>query len=66
MKQLHRRIGASGRLSFGKPELLRATLGVEPGSVQPFAAINDKEGRVTIVLDAALDAPTRAQFPSAR
>ena len=54
LKHLHRRIGAAGRLSFGKAEVLRATLGVEPGSVTPFAAINDREGRVAIVLDRAL------------
>jgi len=29
-------------------------LGVEPGSVTPFAAINDTDGRVTVVLDAAM------------
>jgi Ala-tRNA(Pro) deacylase len=58
LKQLHRRIGASGRLSFGKPDLLRATLGVEPGSVTAFAAMNDKEGRVSILIDAALAAQT--------
>ena len=29
-------------------------LGVEPGSVTPFAAINDTAGRVTVVLDAAM------------
>jgi Ala-tRNA(Pro) deacylase len=54
LKSLHRRLGASGRFSFGSPVLLRATLGVEPGSVTPFAAINDSERRVTIVLDAAM------------
>jgi Ala-tRNA(Pro) deacylase len=27
---------------------------VEPGSVTPFAAINDKAARVTVVLDAAM------------
>jgi Ala-tRNA(Pro) deacylase len=54
LKSLHRRIGASGRLSFGKPEALRAALGVEPGSVTPFAVINDREGLVTVVLDRAL------------
>jgi Ala-tRNA(Pro) deacylase len=58
LKHLHRRIGASGRLSFGKPDLLRATLGVEPGSVTAFAAMNDKEGRVSILIDAALAAQT--------
>lgn len=53
MKRLHSRLG-SARLSFGKPELLLETLGVVPGSVTPFGAINDAEGRVTVVLDAAL------------
>ena len=54
LKHLHNRIGASGRLSFGKPELLLAVLGVPPGAVTPFAAINDAAGKVTVVLDAAL------------
>src|SRR3954470_23561776 len=31
----------AGRLSFGSPERLRTYLGVEPGSVTPFAVIND-------------------------
>lgn len=43
-----------GRLSFGSPELLRETLGVEPGSVTPFALINDPQTRVTPVLDQAM------------
>jgi Ala-tRNA(Pro) deacylase len=54
LKSLHRILGASGRFSFGSAELLRETLGVEPGSVSPFAAINDKAGRVNVVLDAAM------------
>jgi len=54
LKSLHRLLGASGRFSFGSPELLREYLGVEPGSVTPFAVINDKAGRVTVVLDAGL------------
>src|ERR1700751_5899346 len=54
LKSLHRLLGASGRFSFGSAELLRETLGVEPGSVTPFAAINDEAGRVTVVLDAAM------------
>ncbi|MCZ7642927.1 MAG: prolyl-tRNA synthetase associated domain-containing protein [Pseudorhodoplanes sp.] len=54
LKSLHRVLGASGRFSFGSAELLRAVLGVEPGSVTPFSAINDTEGRVTVVLDAAM------------
>lgn len=54
LKGLHRRLGAQGRFSFGAADLLREVLGVEPGSVTPFAAINDTDGRVTVVLDAAL------------
>jgi Ala-tRNA(Pro) deacylase len=53
LKQLHRRLGC-GRLSFGKPELLREMLGVEPGSVTAFALVNDPDRRVRFVLDAAL------------
>lgn len=40
-----------GRLSFGSADLLRETLGVEPGSVTPFALMNDGHGLVTPVLD---------------
>ena len=54
LKSLHRRLGAAGRFSFGSAELMRATLGIEPGSVTPFAAINDTEGHVVVVLDAAM------------
>jgi Ala-tRNA(Pro) deacylase len=43
-----------GRLSFGKAPLLEAALGVSPGSVTPFALINDIETRLTVVVDAAL------------
>ena len=54
LKSLHRLLGASGRFSFGSAELLRATLGIEPGAVTPFAAMNDSARRVNVVLDAAL------------
>jgi Ala-tRNA(Pro) deacylase len=57
MKALAALIGA-GRLSFGSPERMRARLGVEPGSVTPFAAINDRAGdpsaRIRVVLDAEM------------
>ncbi len=53
LKGLHQRLGA-GRFSFGSAEAMRETLGVEPGSVTPFAAINDTAGRVKVVLDAAM------------
>ena len=54
LKSLHHRIGASGRLSFGSADLMLETLGVVPGAVTSFGAINDTEQRVTVVLDAAL------------
>jgi len=53
LKTLPKNIGAA-RLSFGKPELLGEVLGVEPGSVTPFALINDPTGRVRVVLDKAM------------
>ncbi len=54
MKGLHRRLGAKGRFSFGSADALRELLGIEPGSVTPFAAINDVAGKVVVVLDAAM------------
>lgn len=42
------------RLSFGKPDLLLEVLGVTPGSVTPFALINDRDHRVRPLLDKAL------------
>ena len=54
LKGLHRQLGATGRFSFGASDLLREVCGVEPGAVTPFGAINDTEGRVTVVLDAAM------------
>ena len=44
----------SRRLTFGKPDLLMATLGVEPGSVTPFGLINDRTAKVNVILDAAM------------
>jgi Ala-tRNA(Pro) deacylase len=54
LRSLHRRLCASGRFSFASAELLRATLGIEPGAVTPFAAMNDRDQRVSVVLDATL------------
>jgi Ala-tRNA(Pro) deacylase len=62
LKGLHRRLGANGRFSFGAADLLREVLGVEPGAVTPFGAINDTQGRVTVVLDAALMAHNTLNF----
>lgn len=49
-KNLRRQLGARS-LSFASAELLMEILGVTPGAVTPFAAINDHASRVTVVLD---------------
>ncbi len=54
LKSLHRTLGATGRFSFGSADLLLEVWGVTPGSVTPFGAINDTQGRVTVVLDAEM------------
>jgi Ala-tRNA(Pro) deacylase len=41
----------TARFSFGSADLLMAMLGVPPGSVTPFAVINDVQCRVRAVLD---------------
>ncbi len=53
LKALGKRIGA-GHVSFGRPERLMQHLGVEPGSVTPFALINDVSRQVQPVLDARI------------
>lgn len=45
---------AASRVSFCPPETMMDVLGVSPGSVTPFALINDRDRRVQVVLDAAL------------
>lgn len=41
----------SGRLSFGSAQRLWENLGVKPGSVCPFAIMNDTDKNVRIILD---------------
>ncbi len=50
LKKLHKRIN-SARLSFGKEDVMFDILGVRPGSVTPFAIINDKKKQVKLLLD---------------
>jgi len=54
LKALKRRLGAQGNLSFGSADLLYEVLGVLPGSVTPFAVLNDRERRATMVLDSGV------------
>jgi Ala-tRNA(Pro) deacylase len=53
LKRLADALGAP-RFSFGSAELLHEVLGVRPGSVTPFAAINDGDQRVDVVLQRAM------------
>ena len=51
LKSFHKKYDC-GRVSFGNAELLWQHLGVRPGSVTPFALINDKDDQtVHLVLD---------------
>lgn len=61
LKRLHTVIGAA-RLSFGAAELMVETLGVTPGSVTAFALVNDRDHRVTFVLDKALAEAAQVNF----
>lgn len=50
-----RAAGSKGRLSFGRPELMTATMGVIPGAVTPFALINETARALTeVAVDTAL------------
>ncbi len=49
-------------LSFASHQRLTEFLGVIPGAVTPFAAINDRNGAVTVILDAALREASQLNF----
>ena len=52
LKSFHKKYDC-GRVSFGNADLLWEHLGVKPGSVTPFALINDRrDHHVRLVLDA--------------
>ncbi|WP_300377354.1 prolyl-tRNA synthetase associated domain-containing protein [Henriciella sp.] len=61
LNQLHKLIGTR-RLSFASAELMEECLGVTPGSVTGFALMNDTEGRVRFIADAALMAHETLNF----
>jgi len=54
LKTVHQIIGASGRVSFASADAMMDMLGVLPGAVTLFGVINDRDHRVTIVIDSAL------------
>ena len=61
LKALGRSLGV-GPFSFASHDRLRRTLGIEPGSVTPLAAINDRAGAVQILLDRAMLAVSPLNF----
>jgi Ala-tRNA(Pro) deacylase len=61
LNQLHKALDCA-RLSFGAQELMHEVLGVTPGSVTLFGLINDKDRRLTLVLDDALLASEPINF----
>lgn len=54
LKRIHHVIGASGKVSFGRAEMLMELLGVEPGAVTAFGVINDGDCRVRVFFDEEL------------
>ena len=52
LNHLHKKLGCN-RLSFGNADLLKKVLDVIPGSVTPFALINDQEKQVNVAFDRA-------------
>ena len=50
INKLQKKLGSS-RLSFAKPDLMKEILGVEPGSVTPFALLNKTASEIKVVLD---------------
>ncbi|MDZ7712925.1 MAG: prolyl-tRNA synthetase associated domain-containing protein [Rhodovibrio sp.] len=62
LKALGEQLG-SGRLSFASADRLMTYLGVVPGAVTPFAALNDTQGQVQVMLDRGmLEAHDRLNF----
>ena len=52
----------SKKLSFAKPEYLNDILGIEPGSVSPFALLNDDKKQVKFYLDQSFLESERVNF----
>lgn len=61
LKALARHLGA-GRFSFASTDRLMRFLGIQPGAVSPFAVVNDRLGRVRVVVDLAVLQWQRVNF----
>jgi len=55
-------IECTRRMSFTSPERLHKILGVTPGSVTPFAILNDKDNEVQVLLDNKMAAHKTVNF----
>lgn len=51
LRTLHVKIGASARLGFAPPDIVREILGAEPGALTPLALMQDCDHATTVVLD---------------
>ena len=51
-----------GKLTFASPKRMMKYLGITPGSVSPFALINDKENHVYVFLDENLKKSEKISF----
>ncbi|MBN2175717.1 MAG: prolyl-tRNA synthetase associated domain-containing protein [Bacteroidales bacterium] len=51
-----------GKLTFASPKRMMKYLGITPGSVSPFALINDKENHVHVFLDETLKNSDKISF----
>jgi Ala-tRNA(Pro) deacylase len=61
MRTAGKTLGAP-RFSFASPDLMRAVLGVEPGSVTPFSLVNETAKEVRLVLQEAMLAHERLNY----
>ena len=52
LKTLHTLLGAQGRLGFASGDRMIEILGVAPGALTPLGVINDRDGLVTVAIDA--------------
>lgn len=62
LKTLHKLIGASGRLGFASADVMQELLGLVPGALTPLGLINDRQNKVTVIIDAALMGDEQINF----
>ena len=63
LKELAKFLNVS-KLSFGKDEELKRVLDLDKGGVTPLAIINDKENKVTVIIDKDLEGKKVLHHPN--